>query len=147
MFEAVGQDRVVAGADQQFADHVSELFFAAIRRAEDAAAAGREIDHRVALAAPGDGRFTGVRHVFLPGAAGNPAEEVVAEHAGDGMAELEAEARGVGQGGEMLAGPGVDGATGIAELAAAQAAGQVASVDSDRTGGRKETPAGTSDEA
>jgi hypothetical protein len=77
--------------------------FAGIARPEDAAAASREVNNRIAAWPDvGHRRFAGSRHVLLPGAAGNTAQELVADDAGNGMADGQAEARGIGQRAEII---------------------------------------------
>ena len=100
LVEAFRQARRVAGTLQQFHDDFRQRGFVGRVGAEDAPAAGREINYRIASAVPGDTashnflcrQLAGQRHAALPRTAREAADQVVADHGGNRVADGQADA-------------------------------------------------------
>lgn len=125
----------ITGADQHLLDHLAELRFACGIRPKNPSAAGRKVDHRIAVNLMRPDRPAGARHGRFPGATGEYAKCLVANDRTGQVAELQSQAGSRSDGSEVLASPAADAAREITLGAAAQATGQVAGIDRHRTGG------------
>ena len=134
--EALRQARCVACAHQQLLDDLGQRGFIRLVGAENPATAGREIDHRIALATVADDRLASPRHAGLPGAARQTRQYRVAKHIGRQVSGPQPESRQGRDLAEIAGRPLPDLARNRPDAAAAQQARQFAGVDANRASGR-----------